>query len=107
MKTRSTPVKEGATKSNVKVVTKKDIEKGRVAPAPPPLKRKDKGKINTIISEIEGLMLEEPPKDKAVFLGYISNILCQLDTDIAIEVMENFGEEGKHEAMAIKVNYGY
>ena len=68
------------------------------------------GKVNTIISEIEGFMLEFPPQyetDKESMLGYFSNIICQLDTDIAIEVMEHFGEEGKHQAKAIKVNYGY
>lgn len=62
---------------------------------------------NTIISEIQGLMLEEPPKDKEVFLGYLSSIICQFDTDIAIDVMEEFGDVGKQEALAIKINYGY
>ena len=62
---------------------------------------------NTIISEISGLMLEEPPKDKEVFLGYLSSIICQFDTDIAIDVMNEFGEEGKQEALGIKINYGY
>jgi hypothetical protein len=62
---------------------------------------------NTIISEIRGLMLEEPPKDKEIFLGYLSSIICQFDTDIAIDVMNEFGEEGKQEALAIKINYGY
>jgi len=40
-------------------------------------------------------------------LGYFSSILCQLDTDIAIEVMKQFGKAGEYQAMAIKVNYGY
>lgn len=62
---------------------------------------------NTIISEISGLMLEEPPKNKEIFLGYLSSIICQFDTDIAIDVMNEFGEEGKQEALAIKINYGY
>lgn len=68
------------------------------------------GKVNTIISEIEGFMMEFPPQyetDKESILGYFSNIICQLDTDIAIEVMNHFGEEGKNQAMAIKVNWGY
>ena len=74
------------------------------------LDKKTQGKVNTIISEIEGFMLEFPPQyetDKESMLGYFSNIICQLDTDIAIEVMEQLGEEGEREAMAIKVNYGY
>lgn len=72
---------------------------------------KDKqAKINTIISEIEGFMFEFDmtlTDDKSSMLSYFSAVICQLDTDIAIEVMEHFGEEGKHQAMAIKVNYGY
>jgi len=74
------------------------------------LDKKRQGKVNTIISEIQGFMLEFPPQyetDKESMLGYFSNIICQLDTDIAIEVMEQLGEEGEREAMAIKVNYGY
>jgi hypothetical protein len=62
---------------------------------------------NTIISEIQGFMSEEPPRDKEVFLGYLSAIICQFDTDVAIDVMKEFGEEGKHKALAIKINYGY
>jgi len=34
-------------------------------------------------------------------------MLCALDTDIAIEVMKELGDEGKHQALAIKINYGY
>jgi len=45
--------------------------------------------------------------DKSSMLSYFSAVICQLDTDIAIEVMEHFGEEGKHQSKAIKVNYGY
>ena len=62
---------------------------------------------NTIISEIEGLMSEEPPKDKEIFFGYLSSIICQFDTDIAIDVMQHFGKEGQQQAWCIKVNYGY
>ena len=67
------------------------------------------GKINTIISDIEELFLELKPMntEKEIIISYISNILCQLDTDIAIEVMEGLGKDGEHQAMAIKVNYGY
>lgn len=72
--------------------------------------KKIQGKINTIVSEIKGFMHEFPPQyetDKESMLGYFSSILCQLDSDIAIEVMKQFGKAGEHQAMAIKVNYGY
>ncbi len=71
------------------------------------LDKERQGKVNTILSEIEGIQLELDIQNWDVLLGYISNIICQLDTDIAIEVMEQLGEEGKREATAIKVNYGY
>tara|TARA_R110002020_G_scaffold90584_7_gene220668 strand:- start:37156 stop:37386 length:231 start_codon:yes stop_codon:yes gene_type:complete len=73
------------------------------------LDKKTQGKVNTIISEIEEFMFEfgMTLTDKSSMLSYFSAVICQLDTDIAIEVMEHFGEEGKHQATAIKVNYGY
>jgi hypothetical protein len=74
------------------------------------LDKERQGKVNTIILEIEGFMSEFPPQFetcKESMLGYFSNIICQLDTDIAIEVMNHFGQAGEHQAMAIKVNYGY
>ena len=55
------------------------------------LDKKIQGKVNTIISEIKGFM---------------SEFLPQYETDIAIEVMKDFGKAGEHQAMAIKVNYG-
>jgi len=66
-----------------------------------------KGKVNSITCDVESLLDEHNIEDKESFLSDISSMLCQLDTDIAIEVMENFGDEGKHQATAIKVNYGY
>jgi hypothetical protein len=68
---------------------------------------KNTSMINTIISELNGLLLEFNPDNKSDFLNYIGNILCQFDTDIAIKVMEDFGEEGREEATRIKVVYGY
>lgn len=68
------------------------------------------GKVNTIISDISCFMSEFPPQnleEKETMLGYFSMILCQLDTDIAIKVMEDFGPIGMDKAMAIKINYGY
>lgn len=74
------------------------------------LDKERQGKVNTIISEIEEFMFDIPPRagvDKESMLRCFSNIICQLDTDIAIEVMNHFGQAGEHQAMAIKVNYGY
>lgn len=65
------------------------------------------GIINTITMDLSDMMHEHKIKDKDEFLNSISNIICQLDTDIAIEVMESFGEEGKNIALGIKINYGY
>ena len=71
------------------------------------MNKKIQGKINTIIMDIEEILSEHNITDKEDFLGTMSSIICELDTDIAIEVMQNLGEEGKYQAHAIKVNYGY
>ena len=74
------------------------------------LDKKQMGKVNTIAFEIEGFMYEFDAtlaNDKSAMLSCISAIICQFDTDIAIEVMKKFGKEGENQAMAIKVNYGY
>jgi hypothetical protein len=68
---------------------------------------RNKERTNLITNEIRNLLLEENIKDKQTFLNYMSNIICAFDTDIAIEVMKNFGEEGEEEVMSIKVRYGY
>ena len=65
------------------------------------------GKANSITMDLENLLSEHSIIDKKSFLSDISSIICELDTDIAIEVMNNFGEEGKYQSDAIKVNYGY
>jgi hypothetical protein len=65
------------------------------------------GKINTIIMTVDNMISEHHIIDKETFLSDISCILCEFDTDIAIEVMEDFGEEGKYQAHSIRVNYGY
>lgn len=67
-------------------------------------------KVNHITSSIREYMDEFPPKHKGEIeniLSYFSSIICQLDTDIAIKVMEEFGEIGKNQALSIKINYGY
>lgn len=69
-----------------------------------------KEKVNTIISEIEEFMFEFTPQnksDKESMLSYFSSMLCVLDVDIAIGVMMELGDEGRHQALAIKINYGY
>ena len=71
------------------------------------LDKERQGKVNTIVYEITEMMDEFEIKYKLDFLGHLSNIICRLDTDIAIEVMEQLGVEGKHQAHTIKVNYGY
>lgn len=64
-------------------------------------------KVNHITMDMLDMINEHGIKDKETFLSDLSSIICQLDTDIAINVMENFGQEGKNQALAIKVNYGY
>jgi len=64
-------------------------------------------KINVITSNIEELVEYLNLDYKEDFLGSMSEIICQFDTDVAIGVMERLGPEGKEQAMAIKVNYGY
>ena len=65
------------------------------------------GKANSITMDLWNMLSEHNIVDKQSFLSDISSIICELDTDIAIEVMNNFGEEGKYQSDAIKVNYGY
>lgn len=71
------------------------------------LDKERQGKANSIKSYLRNLLSEHSIVDKESFLSDISSIICQLDTDIAIEVMDNFGEEGKYQSTSIKVNYGY
>ena len=65
------------------------------------------GKANTIISEIEEFLSEtvrvDPINgmDETDVLEYFADIISQLDTDIAIEVMEHF-PEGKDIAKMMK-----
>ena len=69
--------------------------------------REQDAKINVITSNIEELINYYDFDNKEDFLGSMSEIICQFDTDIAIGVMERLGPEGKEQAMTIKVNYGY
>jgi hypothetical protein len=69
-------------------------------------------KINYITSAIENSEFANghiPTNDE--FLYFVSEIICQFDTDIAIEVMDKlekrFGKIAKQQALTIKVNYGY
>ena len=66
-------------------------------------------KVNAIISEIEEFLSENGTNGglyETDVLEYFADIICQLDTDIAIEVMEHF-PEGKDIARMIKIEYGY
>jgi len=65
------------------------------------------GKANSITMDLWNMLSEHNIVNKESFLSDMSSIICELDTDIAIEVMNNFGEEGKYQSDAIKVNYGY
>ena len=65
------------------------------------------GKANSITMDLWNMLSEHNIVDKQSFLSDMSSIICELDTDIDIEVMNNFGEEGKYQSDAIKVNYGY
>ena len=65
------------------------------------------GKANSITMDLWNMLSEHNIVDKQSFLSDMSSIICELDTDIAIEVMNNFGEEGKYQSDAIKINYGY
>jgi hypothetical protein len=69
--------------------------------------KKRQGKANSITMDLWNMLSEHNIVDKQSFLSDISSIICELDTDIAIEVMNNFGEEGKYQSDAIKINYGY
>ena len=66
--------------------------------------------VNYLISTIrdnvvcDGAELED-------YLSLMSDIICQFDTDVAIQVMDGlkeiYGDLATNQAMAIKVNYGY
>jgi hypothetical protein len=62
---------------------------------------------NSITSDVNELIDELQPKDIESFLSGISSILCELNPDIAITVMNNFGKDGAYQATCIKIKYGY
>ena len=65
-------------------------------------------KINLISSEIEEIMDLWEGEDISDLLIPIRSILCAIDTDLAINVMEKIDtEESNEQALAIKVIYGY
>ena len=74
------------------------------------LNKKTEEKVNTIVSEIEVLLLENPLKsnnEESQLLSTFSSVICQFDADIAIEVMNKFGDIGKKQSLSIKIEYGY
>ena len=66
-------------------------------------------KINHISMTVKGMISEHKHKDMDLesFIGDISSILCEIDTDLAIKVMGKLGDIGEYQSLAIKVNYGY
>tara|TARA_R110001599_G_scaffold3104_5_gene17534 strand:+ start:122 stop:376 length:255 start_codon:yes stop_codon:yes gene_type:complete len=68
------------------------------------LDKQRQGKANTIIMDIEEFLSEIDSvsgMDETDVLEFFADIICQLDTDIAIEVMEHF-PEGKDIAQMMK-----
>jgi hypothetical protein len=63
--------------------------------------------INYITSTVKEFINDQNPNDLEIFLGHIREIICQFDTDVAISVLNEFGDEGKEQAMVVKVSYGY
>lgn len=65
-------------------------------------------KLNTIVSDIQDILLETEPKHSETILQGITNILCEWDTDIAIEVMDEIRTDEANECSRwVKVTYGY
>ena len=65
-----------------------------------------KEKLNTIKSDVQDLCWGR--EDRLDILSSVSSILCEINPDIAIQVMEHIGDdEALHQAMSVKVNYGY
>jgi len=66
--------------------------------------------VNYLISTIRDNEVCEDA-DLEEYLSLMSDIICQFDTDVAIEVMkglkERYGDLATNQVMAIKVNYGY
>lgn len=68
--------------------------------------------INYITSVIENSEVangQMPTNDE--FLSMCSDIICQFDTDIAIQVMDklkrSFGKDAEDQSIEIKQRYGY
>jgi hypothetical protein len=75
--------------------------------------RTDKEIINSATMTIEDLLTEhrEGILSKESILNFISVLLreCRVDSQVVVKILEQdvFGEEGKYEAMAIKVIEGW
>jgi hypothetical protein len=63
--------------------------------------------INYVTSTVQEFVNEHNLDDLEPFLSCLRQILCQFDTDVAISVLNEFGDEGKKQAMVVKVTYGY
>lgn len=69
-------------------------------------------KVNHIVSTIlESEVLNGQMPTPEEYLYTISDIICQIDTDLAIKVMEGlvekYGDIAKNQILVIKINYGY
>ena len=71
------------------------------------LDKERQAKANCIKSDLRNILSENNIVDKESFFANIASMISHLDTDIAINVMEDFGKIGKEYAMTIKVTYGY
>ena len=72
---------------------------------------KDQEIANCISSELSNLLseFELGRLNKELILSYVSTILqdSKLDSRIILDVLEGFGEEGKEQALCIKVSEGW
>ena len=66
-----------------------------------------KEKSNHIAMTILDMLKEHNIQDKSLFLSDMSSIIWIFATDVGVEPMNNFGTEGKEQALSIKINYGY
>ena len=78
----------------------------------PKLSKEDQIKANCLYSDLSNMLhecctAEGPSKD--LILSYFSDLMesAKVNTDVTIEVLEQFGDEGREEARNLKVKWGY
>lgn len=66
---------------------------------------------NRLVLDIENILFEAKHNtfDKGAILNSISTLLqdAEVDSEIIVNVLEQFGEEGKEVALAVKVKEGW